>query len=131
MTLPVERFLADFHDRMPGGSSQAFNALQVRDAQGHLLADTYQALVDALAATALPGAPRPDGTVLDLACGDGLLLARLQAAHQHALLGVDLSAGELAAAHARLGQSVPLHQARAQALPLANASIAAITCHMA
>ena len=135
MSLPVERFLVDFHNRMPGGSSQAFNALQVQDAQGQPLADTYQALVDALAAAdvpdgSLPDTALPDGPVLDLACGDGLLLARLQASG-HTVLGADLSAGELAAARARLGQSVPLHQARAQALPLASASIAAITCHMA
>lgn len=130
MSLPVERFLVDFHDRTPGGSSQAFNALQVRDAQGRLLADTYQALVDALAAADVPDGSRPGGPVLDLACGDGLLLSRLQAS-KRTVLGADLSAGELAAARTRLGQSVPLHQARAQALPLASASIAAVTCHMA
>ncbi len=135
MSLPVERFLVDFHNRMPGGSSQAFNALQVRDARGHLLADTYQALVDALAAADVPDGSLPSGPVLDLACGDGLLLGRLLAGppaiHQRSLLGADLSAGELAAARVRLGPDVPLHQARAQALPLADASIAAITCHMA
>ena len=126
MTLPAERFLADFHNRMPGGSSSAFNRLAVSDAQGRPLADTYQALLDALAAAALP-----EGPVLDLACGDGLLLARLLASGQRSVLGADLSAGELAAARTRLGPSVALHQARAQALPLASASMAAITCHMA
>ncbi|OYU72017.1 MAG: hypothetical protein CFE45_41350, partial [Burkholderiales bacterium PBB5] len=42
-----------------------------------------------------------------------------------------MSAGELRAAQARLGDSVALHQARAQALPLADAAMAAVTCHMA
>ncbi|MDO9218289.1 MAG: methyltransferase domain-containing protein, partial [Lacisediminimonas sp.] len=54
--------------------------------------------------------------VLDLACGDGFLLALLASrAQPHlSLSGVDLSAGELAVAAQRLGHSIPLIQARAQ-----------------
>jgi len=122
----VEQFLADFHDRAPGGSSRAFGGLPVHDDAGQRFDDSYQALVAALQA-----APLPPGPVLDLACGDGLLLQRLAAATGCTLLGADLSAGELAAARARLGPAVPLHRARAQALPLASASLAAVTCHMA
>lgn len=142
----VEAFLADFHNRCPGGSPRAFGDLPVHAADGTTHASSYHALVAAVDAAfgapaqraptlpgpgAAPHAPLPEGRVLDLACGDGHLLALLQAATPRPLLGVDLSRGELAAARARLGDSVALHQARAQALPLADASLAAVTSHMA
>jgi len=166
-TPAVEVFLADFHDRCPGGSPRAFAPLAVLDAAGHQHASSYHALQTALLA-ALGSGGLPDGPLLDLACGDGHLLALLLPLGRP-LLGVDLSAGELAAAAARLTElgiplagldgpngptadprampsasgsapdpahvtalpPVTLYQARAQALPLADASIAAITCHMA
>lgn len=130
MATAAERFLADFHDRLPGGSSLAFGALAVEDAHGHPHASPYHALVDRLRAAE---ADLPPGPLVDLACGDGHLLALLASSTDRGrpLLGVDFSAGELAAARARLGAAVPLHQARAQALPLADASVAVITCHMA
>jgi SAM-dependent methyltransferase len=134
----VEAFLADFHDRSPGGSPRAFAPLAVRDGAGHRHPSSYHALRAALQAALAAGGNgdggggggMPDGPVLDLACGDGHLLALLQPLGRP-LLGVDLSAGELAAARARLGDGVALYQARAQALPLADASVAAVTCHMA
>ncbi len=122
---PVERFLRDFHDRLPGGSTLAFAGTPVADAHGSRHADTYSALVHRLE----DGRTAP-GPVLDLACGDGHLLALLRATGR-AVLGVDASTGELAAARVRLGDGVPLHQARAQALPLADGRLAAVTCHMA
>jgi SAM-dependent methyltransferase len=132
MPTVAERFLADFHDRQPGGSSLAFHALAVTDDDGRQHASPYHALADRLNRTA----GLPDGPVLDLACGDGYLLGLLGMPGQPGVsgrprLGVDVSAGELAAARQRLGNAVPLHQARAQALPLADASVAVITCHMA
>ena len=163
-TPAVEVFLADFHDRCPGGTPRAFAPLAVLDAAGHPHASSYHALQAALLA-ALGSGDLPDGPLLDLACGDGHLLALLLPLGRP-LVGADLSAGELAAAAARLaalgipragldGQTaelstmpsalgsaldathdteppaVTLYQARAQALPLADASVAAITCHMA
>lgn len=125
--LPVEAFLADFHDRHPGGTPEAFADLAVRTADGVCHASSYHALCSALI-KALP--ELPPGPVLDLACGDGHLL-NLLAALERPRLGVDLSAGELARARARLPDSVALHQARAQSLPLAPRTVAAITCHMA
>jgi SAM-dependent methyltransferase len=121
----TERFLRDFHDRLPGGSTRAFAGVPVADGQGLAHADTYQALVQRL-----QDGDTPAGPVLDLACGDGHLLDLLRAAG-HTVHGVDASSGELAAARTRLGPAVPLHQARAQALPLADGSLAAVTCHMA
>ena len=138
--LPVEHFLADCHDRAPGGSTRAFAGLQVQANDGCVYPSSYHALLSALLSAlqaTLQAAALPPGPVLDLACGDGHLLQLLRATGRP-LLGVDLSAGELAAARTRLGDasklwgdSVLLHQARAQALPLADASVAAITCHMA
>jgi ubiquinone/menaquinone biosynthesis C-methylase UbiE len=45
--------------------------------------------------------------------------------------GVDMSPGELRAARARLGEAVPLVEARAQALPFADGSFDLVTCHLA
>ena len=126
----AESFLVDFHDRMPGGSSSAFGPLPVTDPDGRRFASSYHALSERLAAIT---GMLPDGPLLDLACGDGHLLALLapSSGRGRPRLGVDLSAGELAVARARLGDSVTLLQARAQALPLADASVAVISCHMA
>jgi SAM-dependent methyltransferase len=129
----VERFLRDFHDRLPGGSSRAFAGMPVTDDTGSAHADSYAAVVQRLQDGATPPGP-----VLDLCCGDGHLLALLRATGRP-VMGVDASTGELAAARARLGDDVTLHHAagvtlhhaRAQSLPLADASLAAVTCHMA
>jgi ubiquinone/menaquinone biosynthesis C-methylase UbiE len=126
-TPPVEAFLADFHDRAPGGSPRAFSPVAMTDAQGQPHASSYHALRAALA-EALPDLP--PGPVLDLACGNGHLLAMLADLGRE-LLGVDISTGELAAAGQRMGPGARLLQARAQALPLPGGALAAITCHMA
>ena len=123
MSSALEAFLVDFHDRLPGGSSAAFGALPVQDEAGSAFESSYHALASRLAAA-------PAGPVLDLACGDGHLLALLGSTARKRI-GIDMSGGELRAAQARLGDRVDLHQARAQALPLADASVAAVTCHMA
>lgn len=151
----VESFLAQFHDQAPGGSPRAFADTPVVNARnGTRHGSTYHALADAVsqavaqaappgafhtptaaeAATARRAASPPDhGPVLDLACGDGHLLALLRAglAPGPRLLGVDFSRGELAAAHRRLGDQAGLMQARAQALPLRARSMAVVTSHMA
>jgi hypothetical protein len=46
MTHAAERFLADFHDRPPGGPSAAFGTLRLVDDQGHAHASPYRALAD-------------------------------------------------------------------------------------
>ena len=126
MQLPLsgpERFLAGFHDADPGVTSRAFAHLPATLA-GKSFASSYDCL-----ASAVPSAATG---VLDLACGDGYLLSLLAARRPPLrLLGVDLSAGELESARRRLGASVPLHQARAQQLPLADGAVDAVLCHMA
>jgi SAM-dependent methyltransferase len=65
----------------------------------------------------------PSGRVLDLACGDGLLLRQLAGR----AVGVDLSLEELLA-----GEPASVRvQARAQALPFADRTFDAATCHLA
>ena len=96
-----ERFLRAFHDAHPGITARALER-----------AGSYDRL-----------AARCTGRVLDLACGDGALLARLPGA-----VGVDLSPGELALARRRGHEVV---EGRAQALPFADRSFDTVACHLA
>ena len=123
----TERYLAGFHDTSPGVTTRAFGHLPVQ-CGARSFASTYHALL-----STLPDASTPL-TVLDLACGDGHLLALLAdsaSAAPPALIGIDLSRGELAAARARLGTRAALVRAKAQQLPLAPASVEAVLSHMA
>ena len=72
-------------------------------------------------------------SVLDLGCGDGHLLALLVAREQPQLqlIGLDMSASELAVARAILPPSVRLLHGRGQALDLPSASVDYLVSHMA
>lgn len=121
----TERYLAGFHDTKPGVTSRSFAALPVSNG-AQSFASTYHAL-----AATLPVSREPRA-VLDLACGDGHLLALLaDSATPQTLIGVDLSAGELGAARTRLAGRATLYRAKAQQLPLAAGSIDAAVCHLA
>jgi ubiquinone/menaquinone biosynthesis C-methylase UbiE len=115
---PSEQFLIDFHNQHPGITSHAYQALSATMGGQHY-ASSYECLAKDVAT---------DATVLDLACGDGFLLSLLSA---HTLIGVDMSAGELAAAQQRLGTRATLHHGKAQSLPLENHSCDEVLCHMA
>lgn len=116
-----ERFLLDFHRRQPGVTAHAFGKLPVAF-RGERLASSYAVLVHALPAEA--------STVLDVGCGDGHLLSLLAATHPAVRrVGVDFSLGELHAAPAAVRGR--LAAARAQALPLRDASVDAVLSHMA
>jgi ubiquinone/menaquinone biosynthesis C-methylase UbiE len=79
-----------------------------------------------LAALAVPGT-----SVLDVACGTGALLSRINATVSSTrLFGVDFCPSELRLARNRL-PDVPLYAARAQELPFADASFELVVCHMA
>ena len=123
----AESYLSAFHDANPGVTSRAFEAMPVR-CGGLEWASTYRALISALPDTDTPL------TVLDLACGDGYLLSLLAAAstpQRHALIGVDMSTGELAAARSRLGDRAALYCGKAQQLPLASACVDVVFSHLA
>ena|GEM_PF-1961883 len=110
-----EGWLERWHDRHAGATRRGFLALQ--DEAGR---SSYARLADVVG---------PGQRVLDLACGDGTLLEVVGARAQR--LGVDLSRGELALAAQRLGGGAGLVVGRAQALPLAAASVDVVLCHMA
>jgi SAM-dependent methyltransferase len=117
------QFLREWHARYPGATSTAFGYGRVVDAGR----SSYELLVDDVGA--LPHAR----SIVDLACGDGYLLAMLATRFPAAqLIGVDMTAEELELARARgLQDNVELVAAHAEALPLADASADAVVCHMA
>jgi SAM-dependent methyltransferase len=86
---------------------------------------SYEVLVEAVEAIA------PTGRVLDLACGDGYLLAMLERRGLRDLVGIDRSTHELAAARERLAPGVELVCDDARALSLRDRSVEVVTCHMA
>ncbi|MCB9797953.1 MAG: class I SAM-dependent methyltransferase [Alphaproteobacteria bacterium] len=113
-------FLKAWHARHAGATATTFGHWTGADGRS-----SYARLADIAAAE---GA----GRVLDLCCGDGLLIelteARLPAAQ---VVGVDGSPAELVAAWSRLGPRARLLQADAAALPLPEASVDVALCHMA
>jgi ubiquinone/menaquinone biosynthesis C-methylase UbiE len=112
----AERYLRDWHHRHPDASRVFVGA---RDDAGR---SSYERLANlAQHATA----------VLDIACGTGALLSLVRGVAPAARLsGVDLSESELRLASQRLPAS-QLSVARAQALPVASASVDLVLCHMA
>ncbi|MFT3765661.1 MAG: class I SAM-dependent methyltransferase [Minicystis sp.] len=108
-----ERWLSAWHDARPGATSRAF--LRGKPS-------SYEWLASAV---------RPGERALDLACGDGALLALLAGRGVSGAVGLDMSEGELRAARARLGTEARLLQGRAQALPFPDGSFDVVTCHLA
>jgi len=112
-----DEFLRAYHARHPGATALAFAGGRLPDGRS-----TYELLAD------LPAAA---DRVLDLGCGDGHLLELLVARGARALVGIDMSREELAAGARRQLAGVQLIEARAQALPLASASIDWALSHLA
>ncbi|MBK5539135.1 class I SAM-dependent methyltransferase [Pseudomonas sp. TH05] len=117
----TELFLQDFHQRRPGTTSVAFAPLNIAGR-----GSTYAVLASTVKCTGLAQ------TVLDIACGDGYLLQLLaEQDPELALIGVDMSHSELAAARQRLGTRGQLLHERAQALSLPAASVDVALSHLA
>lgn len=93
-----ERFLRAFHATHPGITARAMER-----------GGSYDRL-----------AARATGDVLDLACGDGVLLRRLPPS----AIGIDVSREEL-------GATPRVVQGRAQQLPFATGVFHTVTCHLA
>ncbi|MGB6517911.1 MAG: class I SAM-dependent methyltransferase [Candidatus Cybelea sp.] len=121
--LEGSEFLRAWHARYPGAATLAFG-------YGRIVGErrsSYDLLVDDVAALSQVT------TAIDLACGDGYLLALLARRLPSAqLIGIDMAPEELGVARDRaLPERVRLLAARAEALPLTGASIEAVVCHMA
>ncbi|HJL47482.1 MAG TPA: class I SAM-dependent methyltransferase, partial [Polyangiaceae bacterium LLY-WYZ-15_(1-7)] len=118
MPSDAERYLRRFHARRPGATERSIGLGRTRAGQS-----SYDLLLEHVDG---PGA------ALDVGCGDGGLLARLRARDpDRPCAGCDLSEAELAAARARLGDGVPLAQARGQALPHPSGSFPWVLSHLA
>jgi ubiquinone/menaquinone biosynthesis C-methylase UbiE len=118
-TTDPDAYLRAFHDHRPGQSPLHFGR-GVTEEGG----SSYEAIVRRI------GAAR---CVLDLGCGDGYLLERIATtAPGRELIGVDMSAGELARARTRSALAgVELIEARAQAMPIASGRCDLVISHMA
>ncbi|WP_437617981.1 class I SAM-dependent methyltransferase [Sorangium sp. So ce1151] len=116
-----ERFLLDFHRSHAGATSEFFGPARAPEG-----GDSY----DRLAALVPEG---HEAVVLDLGCGDGLLLERIRQRRGSGarLIGLDMSADELAVTARRLGPDVRLLNERAQAISLPPASVDVVLSHMA
>ncbi|AOP50411.1 class I SAM-dependent methyltransferase [Streptomyces lydicus] len=120
MATVQEAFLRAFHATHPAVTTRAM--ARGRSADGR---SSYELLRDRV-----PGCTR----VLDLGCGDGLLLELLATSGppRTVLAGVDLSAEELALARRRPGLGpAALCAARAQQLPFSAARFDGVVSHMA
>ncbi len=119
---PGQRLLRDFHGRHPGATSRSL--AHGRTADG---VSTYDLLCNAARR-----APH-NTTIVDLACGDGYLLELVgDALPDSHLVGIDMIQAEVDAATERLaGSRAELIVAHAQSLPLADASVDVVLCHMA
>lgn len=119
MTTPAqESFLRAFHAELPAVTADAFGGARAADGRS-----SYEMLCDRVAESR---------RVLDLGCGDGLLLELLAQTQGRRLAGVDLSPEAVALARRRpgLGGTTVL-EGRAQDLPFADDSFDACVSHMA
>ena len=124
--MSVEAFLIDFHNQRPGLTAIALGDLPITCGAQHY-SSSY-----ALLASVIP-VNVDETSVLDLACGDGFLLALLESRRQQNLhlSGIDMSTGELHRASVRLQASTKLIEGTAQHLPWPAKSFDHVLCHMA
>ncbi|MFI9045957.1 class I SAM-dependent methyltransferase [Streptomyces sp. NPDC053427] len=117
-TAAQEAFLQDFHAEHPAVTSEAFGGGRAPDGRS-----SYEILC---------GRVQGSRRVLDLGCGDGLLLEYLARSDGRQLAGVDLSPQSLALARRRPALAgVRLEEGRAQELPFPDDSFDACVSHLA
>ncbi len=116
-----EQLLRAYHARHPGATARAFgDGRSEEDGRS-----SYDLLADL---------PAVGDAVLDVGCGDGHMLELLvhRGCRGRDLVGIDMSPEELARAAARPRlDGARLVEARAQALPVAEASLDWALCHLA
>lgn len=118
----AEEFLIRAHNHSPGMTSRVFGP-----ARSQVGLSSYEHLVEAL------GIDSQTPAILDVACGDGRLLAQLRRRWPGSRLsGVDISSSELTAARLRPELAcAELLCARAQALPFEEQCFDVIVSHLA
>ncbi|MFF4244644.1 class I SAM-dependent methyltransferase [Streptomyces sp. NPDC001822] len=117
-TASQEAFLRAFHSEQPAVTAEAFARGRAPNGKS-----SYEILRDRVA-----GSRR----VLDLGCGDGLLLEYLAASEGRQLAGVDLSPESVALARRRPALTgARLEEGRAQELPFPDDGFDACVSHMA
>lgn len=113
-----DSYLLAYHARHAGATARTFAAGRTEDGRS-----SYQLLADL---------PAPGDQALDLGCGDGHLLELMAARGVTGLVGIDMSADELALARRRPALAgVRLLHERAQALSLTDGSIDWVVSHLA
>lgn len=120
--ISVRRHLLEVHHRNPGFTESC--AAKCKDLNERTSYEWLCNVID----------PMQHRSILDLACGSGVLLELCRARFpQQTLTGVDMSPAELALASKRLsGQNVTLHEQLAQDLSFVKrASLDAVLCHWA
>lgn len=113
-------FLRSFHERYPGITAASMASLTDESGQS-----SYCVLAqEALAGTVAP-------RVLDLGCGDGVLLAQVAKMSPAAqLTGIDLVPAEIALAKARLSHAVLVCGDITQPLPFPDSAFDVVTAHL-
>jgi SAM-dependent methyltransferase len=121
-----DEHLLAYHRSDPGGTARSFARWRAPSGL-----TSYELLADVISAEV---GSRQSVRILDLACGDGYLIALLisRLGDRATFVGADISAAELEGANSRLqDHDVELLERRAQSLLLAEHSIDAVVCHMA
>ncbi|MFN8847549.1 MAG: class I SAM-dependent methyltransferase [Bdellovibrionales bacterium] len=120
---PNEIYLKEFHKKYPGCTSYTRTLL----AEGSLFT-SYDLITELIPQSRVPL------SLLDLACGDGYLLQKIQQKNHEniKLYGIDMSEEELHRAQKRFtGTSVEFKYGKVQSLPYQDETFDFITCHMA